>query len=417
MKCVFVVCVCALLGMVVAVVPTYLPSSSLNVEKSSLIAEYFKQGFKYSEILGFLLLRHGILLSIRQLKRILQRLNLKRRGINLYTPLARVIHVVDREIQNSGQTVGHRSMWRRLKVNHNMHVKRDDVMFIMKELDPNGVEMRKAHRLQRRFYCAKGPNNVWHVDGYDKLKPFGFCIHGAIDGFSRKLIWLEVSDTNNNPKLIAKYYLDALNEIGKAPRILRCDAGTENSVVCLLQQFFRNDATDPFARSRSVIVGKSTSNQRIERWWGTLRQQGIQWWMNFFKDLRDSGRYNELDPIHCENLKFCFMHLIQTNLDRIAQQWNVHDIRSQHHAGVQYGKPDVMYFLPEMFDSHDYGTVINKRDARCCKNMHTIPKRNFDEFNELAHLLKPDLQIPLDADAALMLFTELNGLVARIDQD
>jgi hypothetical protein len=135
-----------------------------------------------------------------------------------------------------------------------MDVSHKDVMDIMKAIDTNGVEMRKAHRLKRRFYCAKGPNNIWHLDGYDKLKPFGFCIHGAVDGFSRKIIWLEVSDTNNDPKLIAIYYLE----------------------------FFRNEATDHFAGSRRVIVGRSTSNQRIERWWGTLLQQGIQWWINFF---------------------------------------------------------------------------------------------------------------------------------------
>ncbi|XP_060555200.1 uncharacterized protein LOC132716065 [Ruditapes philippinarum] len=339
--------------------------------------------------------------------------------------------------------------------------------------------MRKAHRLKRRFYCAKGPNNIWHLDGYDKFKPFGFCIHGAVDGFSRKVIWLEVSDTNNDPKLIAIYYLDALKRIKKTPRILRCDAGTENSVVCLLQQFFRNEATDHFAGSRSVIVGRSTSNQRIERWWGTLRQQGIQWWINFFKDLRDSGRFNELDQIHCENLKFCFMNLTQTHLDRIAQQWNVHEIRPQHNSDAHYGKPDIMYFLPETFGAFDYGTVVDKRDVTCCKDMYSVPKRKFDKFSELAYLppsskvewlnnfaisleksyleekecivigdfnydilkhdncskswldlmqsvnfsqlvespTRPDLQMPVDADSALNLFLELNDLVANSYED
>ena len=28
----------------------------------------------------------------------------------------------------------------------------------------------------------QGPDFVWHMDGYDKLKPFGFCIHECIDG-------------------------------------------------------------------------------------------------------------------------------------------------------------------------------------------------------------------------------------------
>ena len=27
-----------------------------------------------------------------------------------------------------------------------------------------------------------GPNYVWHCDGYDKLKPYGFAIHGCMDG-------------------------------------------------------------------------------------------------------------------------------------------------------------------------------------------------------------------------------------------
>ena len=47
---------------------------------------------------------------------------------------------------------------------------------------------------------------------------------------------LEVLDTNNNPTLIAKY-LNSLNEIGKTPRISRCNVGTEKC-VCLLQHFF-----------------------------------------------------------------------------------------------------------------------------------------------------------------------------------
>ena len=46
-----------------------------------------------------------------------------------------------------------------------------------------------------------GPNFLWHLDGYDKLKQFGFAIHGCIDGFSRFIIWLESASTNNDPKV------------------------------------------------------------------------------------------------------------------------------------------------------------------------------------------------------------------------
>ena len=54
-------------------------------------------------------------------------------------------------------------------------------------------------------FCAKCvcPNAVWHADGYDKLKPYGFPIHGAIDGFSRRVLWLDVTRSNNNSDMHA----------------------------------------------------------------------------------------------------------------------------------------------------------------------------------------------------------------------
>ena len=92
-------------------------------------------------------------------------------------------------------------------------------MKLLRELDPEGVESRKRKRLRRRIYHARGPNFVWHIDGYDKLKPCGFCVHGAIDGISRRLIWLEVGPTNNNPEVITKFYLDAVKQVGGLPSV------------------------------------------------------------------------------------------------------------------------------------------------------------------------------------------------------
>ena len=57
-----------LMEMVDDMVPTYLPTTSSNNGRSSLVVEYFKQGIKHKEILRFLLLRNGILLSLWQLK-------------------------------------------------------------------------------------------------------------------------------------------------------------------------------------------------------------------------------------------------------------------------------------------------------------------------------------------------------------
>ena len=81
-------------------------------------------------------------------------------------------------------------------------VDRETIRTILKALNPEGVLLRAAHKLQRRVYVSNGANDIWHIDGYDKLKPFGFAIHGCIDGFSRRILWLKVGSTNNNPKVI-----------------------------------------------------------------------------------------------------------------------------------------------------------------------------------------------------------------------
>ena len=86
----------------------------------------------------------------------------------------------------------------------------------------------------------RGPNFVWHTDGHDKLKPFGFSVHGCIDRFSRRLLWSELGPTNTNPEVIAKYYLDAVKQLGGVPRKMRSDDGTENSTLEALHTFLRS---------------------------------------------------------------------------------------------------------------------------------------------------------------------------------
>ena len=74
-----------------------------------------------------------------------------------------------------------------------LHIPRVIVQDLLKEMDPEGTELRRKHRLKRREYQNPGPNYSWHIDGYDKLKCWGFPIHDAIDGFSCKILGLEIT--------------------------------------------------------------------------------------------------------------------------------------------------------------------------------------------------------------------------------
>lgn len=105
------------------------------------------------------------------------------------------------------------------------------------------------------------------------------CEQISHDRYSRRVLWLETSITNNNPKVIAWYYLRCVGQIQGnlncnyivsdmhayqsvrkkskplgAPKLVRCDCGTENSVIAYLQPFL----TEDFASFR---YGTSVSNQ------------------------------------------------------------------------------------------------------------------------------------------------------------
>ena len=80
------------------------------------------------------------------------------------------------------------------------------VRSLLVALDPEGVNPRRSRRLRRTVYRSKCPNEIWHIDGYDKLSPYGICVHGCIDGFSRKIIWSQAYMTNHDPAVIGGYY-------------------------------------------------------------------------------------------------------------------------------------------------------------------------------------------------------------------
>lgn len=71
----------------------------------------------------------------------------------------------------------------------------------------------QGHRLRGRDYHNPGPNYVWHIDGYDKLKPFGFSIHAAIDGFNRKVLWPNVTRSNKCPNTMVDNYLKTVTKL------------------------------------------------------------------------------------------------------------------------------------------------------------------------------------------------------------
>ncbi|XP_039454836.1 uncharacterized protein LOC120433158 isoform X1 [Oreochromis aureus] len=211
-----------------------------------------------------------ISISMRTLKTHLKESGLYRQGS--YSPLPEVRRAILSELRGPGQLFGYRTMWQVLKQKHKLRVKRDVVMRLLRQLNPQGIALRTRRRFTRRTYHSMGPNYIWHVDGYDKLKPFGLALSGCIDGFSRRLMWLVCGATNNNPAVIAHNYINCVKSLGVIPMRLRTDFGTENGTMAAIQCTLRHAHTDYYAGSSSHSYGSSTGNQRIESWWSYFRR-------------------------------------------------------------------------------------------------------------------------------------------------
>ena len=109
-------------------------SSRKMEEEAEAIRCHFQRNYSYDTILEFLNEFHGISMSKRTL---LNRL----RGYGLSS-----------ELQGSGNLLGYRAMWRRLSLKYEINVPRSAVEELLRQIDPEGVRSRRAHRLQRRRY-------------------------------------------------------------------------------------------------------------------------------------------------------------------------------------------------------------------------------------------------------------------------
>ena len=101
----------------------------------------------------------------------------------------------------------------------------------------------------------------------------------------------------------------------------------------------------------------------------SARQRCADWWIEYFKNLRDAGLYKDKNVIHRECLRFCFIDLIQDELNRVALERNPHRIRPSTNLESPSGRPDILYFLPELRGGQDYSTPIDVEEIEIAENM------------------------------------------------
>ena len=125
-------------------------------------------------------------------------------------------------------------------------------------------------------------------------------IHGAIDGYSRLVLYLNCAD-NNRASTVVEQFRKAISNYGLPSRI-RTDMGLENTAAAELMLEQRG------TERNSVLVGSSVHNQRIERLWRDVFLAVVQLYCRLFYHMEQMGILNPLSSMNLFALHSIFFY-------------------------------------------------------------------------------------------------------------
>lgn len=266
--------------------------------------------------------------------------------------------VVGRIITNC-PNYGSVMVWGQLKA-YGIKVPRQCVRDSLYRVSPEAVEMRRTTTVSRRVYNVPSSNSLWHIDGLHCLIRWRIVIHGGIDGFSRRIMYLHAS-TNNRADTVLKLFLEATQKCGWPSRV-RSDLGGENVEVARVQIEARG------VGRRSHIAGASVHNQRIERLWRDTFRCVCHPFYSLFYEMENCGIFLPTNETDLVCLHYVFLPRINLQLEHFSESWNNHTLRTEGLNPLQLWTRGMCIAVPSIINQPmddfgiEYGQPLNPFD-------------------------------------------------------
>jgi hypothetical protein len=265
-----------------------------------------------------------------------------------------------------------------------------------------------------RSAFSGGPNHIWAFDGHDKLTKYGLSIHGCVDVFSGKIIWLRVWTGNHDPDLVEMYYLESVKKYGVFPYSTQSDYGSETIGIFKLQQAL-HDIYDTGAESPHRYV-TSPRNQKIESLWHRyLAEMG----RNLMENLEygfSNGIYKHSDCLEEYLYLYIWLPLVQSELDKYVERCDNQTRQKSKVNTLPSCAPLYAYNNPNEFGAVNCGysdvtldDLIERRLANLYKKDYLIAYLPID-FIKAADYIHQELldAAPIRINTAWSIFAKMN---------
>ncbi|KAJ7066212.1 hypothetical protein C8F01DRAFT_1346312, partial [Mycena amicta] len=199
---------------------------------------------------------------------------------------------------------------------------------------------------------------------------FGLCLHIGVDPVPGVILWLNVYWTNSNPRLILKYYLDTVEELGYMPLVSQSDPGTENFGLAnghtLLCQY--NDPSLAGTLQHRWMNRKK--NVQPEMAWSGLRRR---WSEGFENELEVGVReqwYNPDNLLQGLVFRWVFIPWIQAELNSYKHRVNNTAKRADRKKILPHGVPSHIAASPQDYGVLDFKIPVEKETIEQVRTLY-----------------------------------------------